>query len=254
MSSKNESLWLASGMVGENQARTLNQPLEFTRVVVGDGNGNYPPLDSALTALVNERLTGEILTHKLDPGNANQRIIEMSIPPSLDFEAIELLLYAKYGETEFAHTYFRLAAPFPVRTIENGGSQLKLKYTIRVSQYSDFSVSISPNLTYLTTAQLADTQAVAIVANENEAGDEAVTTSNKLHIFTRHADLKIPDDSGTSFRLMIDESVDLASGKCRLFAPSGQKVSVNGVMSDIANFKESGVVHHVVKVNGIWKI
>ena len=148
MSSKNESLWLASGMAGENQARILNQPLEFTRVVVGDANGSYPPLDSALTALVNERLTGEILTHKLDPGNGNQRIIEMSIPPSLDFEAIELLLYAKYDETEFAHTYFRLAAPFPVRTIENGGSQLKLKYTIRVSQYSDFSVSISPNLTY----------------------------------------------------------------------------------------------------------
>ncbi|WP_281559413.1 phage tail protein [Thalassomonas sp. RHCl1] len=250
MSSKNESLWLASGMAGENQARILNQPLEFTRVVVGDANGSYPPLDSALTALVNERLTGEILTHKLDPGNGNQRIIEMSIPPSLDFEAIELLLYAKYDETEFAHTYFRLAAPFPVRTIENGGSQLKLKYTIRVSQYSDFSVSISPNLTYLTTAQLADTQALAIVAYESEA----VTTSNKLHILTGHADLKIPDDSGTSFRLMVDESVDLTSGKCRLFAPAGQKISVNGVMSDIANFKESGVVHHVVKVNGIWKI
>lgn len=254
MASKNESLWLASGMAGENQARTLNIPLEFTQVTIGDANGNYPPLDSTLTELANERLTGEILSHRIDPGNSNQRIIEMSIPPSLNFDAVELLLYAKYGDTEFAHTYFRLAAPFPVRTIENGGAQLKLKYTIRVSQYSDFSVSVSPNLTYLTTSQLLENQAIKIISGDSETNTTAITSANKLHIFTAYADLTIPDDSGTSFRFMVDSNVELSAGKCRIIAPLGNPIVVKGEPATEVNIKDTGVERTAYKLDGVWRI
>ena len=155
MSSKNESLWLASGMAGENQARALNLPLEFTRIVVGDANGSYPPMDNTITALVNERITGQVLAHRIDPYDSQQRIVDMAIPPSLDFDAVEILLYGKYGETEFPHTYFRLAAPYPIRTLENGGSQASLKFTIRVDASSNFTIFAMPDMTYVTNEQLA---------------------------------------------------------------------------------------------------
>jgi len=155
MPTKNESLWLASGQAGENQARALTLPVEFTRVVVGDANGEYPPMDSSITALVNERLEGSIISHEVDPNDSNQRIVHMAVPPSLDFDAVELLLFAKYGETEFAHTYFRLAASYPIRTTENGGAQVKLKYTIRVNQNTDVNVFVSPNLQYATVEEVA---------------------------------------------------------------------------------------------------
>lgn len=249
MPTKNESLWLAAGQSGENQARALNQAIEFTRVVIGDANGNYPPMDSAINALVNERLEGEILSHIVDPDNVNQRIVEMSIPPTLDFDAVELMLFAKYGETEFAHTYFRLAAPFPVRTIENGGSQAKLKYTIRVSQYSDFSIFVSPNLSYVSEESLKnDFKPMTIT------GDAiAVTDKSKLHTFTNFADLTIPDDAGELFFVKVDKSVDLTAGKCRILNANGDKLEVNQKLVDAANIVEKGVTFSFTKINGVWQ-
>ncbi|WP_281561710.1 hypothetical protein [Thalassomonas sp. RHCl1] len=150
MVSKNESLWLTSGQTGENLARTQDLPVTFTRVEIGDANGTTPSLDPALTQLINKRQDGELISHELDPYDSSQRIITMAIPPTENFNAIEVLLYAKSGETEFAHTYFTLAAPFAVRTLENGGSQALVKYTIKVSQETDFTITAVPDLTYVT--------------------------------------------------------------------------------------------------------
>ena len=82
----------------------------------------------------------------------------------------------------------------------------------------------------------------------------AVTTNNKLHIFTAHADLKIPNDAGTAFRFAVDDSVDLDAGKCRLLAPEGQKITLKKVPKDIVNILTSGVIFTAVKVNGVWKV
>ncbi|WP_274055402.1 phage tail protein [Thalassomonas actiniarum] len=150
MVSKNESLWLTSGQAGENLAHTQDLPVTFTRVEIGDANGTTPSLDPALTQLINKRQDGELISHELDPYDSSQRIITMAIPPTENFNAIEVLLYAKYGETEFAHTYFTLAAPFAVRTLENGGSQAMLKYTIKVSQETNFTITAVQDLAYAT--------------------------------------------------------------------------------------------------------
>ena len=187
MPTKNESLWLASGIAGENQARTLNLPLEFTRVLVGDANGNYPLMDSTITELVNYRQDGELLSHEIDINDVNQRIVEMSIAPSLDFDAVELLLYAKYGDTEFAHTYFRLATPFSVRTIENGGSQARLKYTIRVSEFTDVNVFVTPDLAYVTHEQLIEKQ-LQISSSLTGVDNKIITIEQNLQ--QQIADLK----------------------------------------------------------------
>jgi len=97
----------------------------------------------------------------------------------------------------------------------------------------------------------SDSLSLVIDVNENKP---AVTVGNRLHVFTAYADLQIPNDAGTSFRFVVDDVVDLSGGKCRLFAPSGQKISVTGTESDIANIKDAGVIHQAVKVSGSWKV
>ena len=84
--------------------------------------------------------------------------------------------------------------------------------------------------------------------------NETALTKGTLHYFTAFADLQIPDDVGTKFKFVVDDSVDLSLGKCRLLAPPGKKIKVTGVESDICNIKETGVTHTVLKVNGVWKV
>ena len=249
---ENSSLWLNTGIAGENQARALQLPISFTRVMVGDANGVYPGMDTELTALVNEVMAGEINSHKIDPDDANQRIVEMSIPPTGNFDALELLLYAKYGETEFPHTYFRLAAPYPIRPVQSGGSQVKLKYTIRVSQYTDVNIQISPNLAYVTQEQLADSNKPLFVTGTIDA---QTNDNNRLHTFTAPGvDIQIPEGEGEAFRIGVGDSVDLEAGKCRLLAPQGKKMLVVSKEKDAANFTQKGVIYQVLKVNGVWEI
>lgn len=249
MPTKNEGLWLASGQAGENQARALNSPVEFTRLVVGDANGDYPPMDPAITELVNELLTADIVSHVVDPNDVNQRIIQMSIPPNANFDAIEMMLYAKYGETEFAHTYFRFAAPLPIRTIENGGAQAKFKYTVRVSQYTDFTIFVSPNLSYVTHEELRDSRKPVDV----NVTKTATTTDSKLHVFTAHADLKIPDNPTGYFYVRVHKSVDLTAGKCRVLAPNGLELNVNSVLTQSANITQKNRTFLFINVDGVWE-
>jgi len=248
MTTKNESLWLASGQAGENQARALILPIEFTRVVVGDANGNYPPMDSSINELVNERLAGEILSHEVDPNDSNQRIVQMTIPPSLDFDAVELLLFAKYGNTEFAHTYFRLAAPYPIRTTENGGAQVKLKYTVRVNQNTDVNIFVSPNLAYTTEEQVnSKFKSVDVTANQRGLVD-------KVHIFKAHADVVMPvSDDGSFLAALVDSTVDLSAGECRLAAPNGEQMEINGKLVSHARIVENLKRFRFERIGGVWK-
>jgi len=252
IATKNEGLWLASGQAGENQARALNLPIEFTRLVVGDANGNYPPMDPAITELINELMTADILSHVVDPNDVNQRIFNLSIPPSANLDAVEMMLYAKYGETEFAHTYFRFAAPLPIRTIENGGAQAKFRYTVRVSQHTDFTIFVSPSLSYVTHEELRDSRKPVDV----NVAMTAITTDNKLHVFSAPVDLQIPTDDGALFKVMIDDAVVLSDvDKCRLLAPTGKKIYMDGVAYDSINLKVINIIHTVRKTsNGDYKI
>lgn len=247
MTTKNESLWLASGQAGENQARALNKAIEFTRVEVGDANGVQPTMDTARTALVHKVADGELLSHEVDPNDANQRIVKMSIPPNDNYNARELILYAKYGNTEFAHTYFRLADIYPVRTIENGGSQVTLKWTIRVSQYTDVKVMVSPNLAYVTEDYAEELQKPKIVTGDQDA------FINRRHVFKAHADLQLlasPD--GNFITVKVLESVDLDAGQCRIIPPAGKKISIGGTLFDDAVIETKGVEFTLDVINGVY--
>ncbi len=73
-------------------------------------------------------------------------------------------------------------------------------------------------------------------------------------MFLTHSDLQIPDDAGSKFQFLVDDSVDLSAGKCRLLAPEGQKIKVDKLASDICNITQTDVIHTVLKINGVWKV
>jgi len=173
--------------------------------------------------------------------------VKMSIPPNDNYSARELILYAKYGNTEFAHTYFRLADAYAVRTIENGGSQVTLRWTIRVSQYTDVKVMVSPNLAYATEDYAEELQKPKIVTGNQDA------FINRRHVFKAHADLQLlasPD--GNFITVKVLESVDLDAGQCRLIPPAGKKISIGGTLFDDAVIETKGVEFTLDVINGVY--
>lgn len=128
--------------------------------------------------------------------------------------------------------------------------ELPLKAYFVVSDKVQIALKIDPSLV-TATREYVDLKFSNVDVDINKS---ASTKYGALHIFTSHADLQIPADTGTAFKFMVDESVDLNTGKCRLLAPEGGKILVKKVLSDIANIKKSGVIYTAIKVNGIWKI
>jgi len=86
--------------------------------------------------------------------------------------------------------------------------------------------------------------------------ETAITTKNKLHVFMTTADLQIPTDTGKSFDFIVDNSVVLTDvDKCRLLAPVGKKIYLDGVAHDSIDIQVINVRHTVYKnSNGDWKI
>jgi len=247
VTTKNELIWLASGIAGENQARAQSQALTFTRVEIGDADGSQPPLDPAITALVNKVADGMLESHTVDPDDPNQRIVLMHIPPTDNYNAREILLYAKYGTTEFPHTYIRLADAYPVRTIDNGGSQVALKLTVRVSQHSSFTINVSPNLAYATEDFVKNSFLPVFV------GGDQVAQASRRHVFTGPANLDLPDlTDGNFIRVEVLPSVDLSLGECKLVPPSGKKIRVNGQLHDDAVIQGKGVEYTLDIINGVY--
>lgn len=247
MATSNAALLLTTGINGEVAARAAEVALEFTRVEIGDANGTYPVMDKARTALINKVIDGEILSHNVDPDTPTQRIIELNIPPIADFNAVEMMVYAKYGNNEFPHTYIRLAAPFPVRVT---GSQATLKQTIALQDASsEFKIFVPPDLTYVTHSQLrAIFNGISVYNDAN-----AITTHNQLHVFKAQADLQIPDDAGGSFRVIVAEEVNLINEKCRVLAPQGSdSMRIDGDLADVADILQKGIVYQFIKSDGVW--
>ena len=89
---------------------------------------------------------------------------------------------------------------------------------------------------------------------EIKTANEMAKTKGTLHVFLTHCDLQIPDNAGNKFQFIVDDSVNLSAGKCRLIAPLNKKIKVSGIESDACNIKETGVIHTVLKVNGVWKV
>lgn len=142
---KTETLLLSSGAAGEAAARIAEHPVTFSRVTVGDGNGHLPTLDVTRTQLDNPVTNGEvaIIAHDIDSNDPTQRVLTLRIDNNADYDARELLIYASADGVEFPHTYIRLGAAYPVRTLANGGVSIEITAIIKVATETDFSINIS---------------------------------------------------------------------------------------------------------------
>lgn len=153
---KTDTLLLSSGAAGEAAARIAEQPVTFSRVTVGDSNGHLPALDVNRTQLDNPVIDGEVMivSHDLDPNDATQRVLTLRIDNNANYDARELLIYASADGTEFPHTYIRLGAAYPVRTLENGGVSIEIAAIIKVSTDTEFTITVTPATDLVTQAQL----------------------------------------------------------------------------------------------------
>lgn len=140
---KTETLLLSSGAAGEAAARIAEHPVTFSRVTVGDGNGNLPTLDVTRTQLDNPVTNGDvaIIVHDLDPNDPTQRVLTLRIDNNTNYDARELLIYASADGVEFPHTYIRLGAAYPVRTLANGGVSIEIEAIIKVATEGEFSIT-----------------------------------------------------------------------------------------------------------------
>lgn len=139
--------------------------------------------------------------------------------------------------------------------------ELPLKAYFTVSDQANITLVIDPSLVQATREYVdrKDKETLDEVTNKFAvhyitSNSDAITNCNKLHLFTAFADLQIPDDTGTAFKFVVDYSVDLEAGQCRIFPPADQQINVSGVLSDICNIKDAGVIHTAIKVNNGWKV
>lgn len=231
---------------------SLGQDLAITSFAVGDGGGAaYAPTVEQLkkaTDLVNKTYTGAVNELNKDPDNSARFYIEGIVPVDKGGWTVrEAGWYLANGElfaiTKFPPSYKTLPA-------DGAATELPVRTYIATGAADNIVLKIDPTIVIATRSYI-DSKFKDVEVSSNAI---ASTKYGALHIFTSHADLQIPADTGTSFKFMVDESVDLNTGKCRLLAPEGGKILVKRVLSDIANIKKSGVIYTAIKVNGIWKI
>lgn len=150
---RNSIARLKRGEQGESAAQVNGHSVQFTRVSVGDANNALPAENPDRTSLDNHVTDGEIVSHKLDPDNDTQRILQLRIGPDANYDARELLIYATANGIEFPHSYVRLGSAYPVRTAENGGVQILIDAIIKVSSETDFNITVRPATDYISRSE-----------------------------------------------------------------------------------------------------
>jgi phage-related tail fiber protein len=256
------SLVTQSGFAAESNAKGSDESVNLTEFAVGDSAGvEYDPTGYE-TALVNERYRGAINNIIYDPEKPNQFILEGVVPEHVGgFTIREAAFFTDtgicYGIAKYPPSYKSAAA--------NGAiSEVNVRIVFVTDNTATINLLIDPSVV-LATRDYADNvlQRAKNHADEKdnhvEIAGNVTATLSKLHIFTAAGDLQIPE-SGTEFRFLVDDSVVLSDvNQCRLLAPSfldnqKNKIKVRGVDSDICEITESGVIHSVVNVKGIWKV
>ncbi|SUI93667.1 MULTISPECIES: phage tail protein [Shewanella] len=241
-----------SGAAALANGMALGQAVHITSFQVGDGGGAAyePTLEQlkASTALVNPVYTGAINELKQDPENPARYYIEGVVPVNKGGWTVrEVGWFLENGEmfavTKFPPSYKSIPA-------DGAATELPIRTYLAIGSDANVTLKIDPTVV-LATREFVEQKFGLVDVDKHKV---AVTTNNALHVFTAYADLQIPNDTGTSFKFMIDDSVDVNAGKCRIVAPVGHKISVKGVLSDIANIKTARVIYTAVKIAGVWKI
>lgn len=241
------SLVTQAGSAAEANAKGLGQLVNLSEFAVGDSNGvEYDPT-GAETVLKNEIYRGAISNITVDSDNPNQFIVDCVIPQSQGgFTIREAAIFTNTG------VMYGIAKHPPSfkTTVDSGtASELRVKFIFATSSASSINLLIDPSVVNATRQFVEDSFDFVEVTGNADA------QKNKLHIFTSHADLTLGlEQNGVTVLAMVDESVDLESGECRVKAPVGEKVVVNGEQVDVARFTEVNTSYRFKRINGVWKV
>lgn len=131
-------------------AAALNQPLQISKMAVGDGNGSLPTPNRAQTALVRETYRANLNTLLVDPANASQVIAELVIPETVGGWWIrELGLYDAAGALV---AVANCPPSYKPQLAEGSGRTQVLRMVLVVSSTSAVELKIDPSVVLATRA------------------------------------------------------------------------------------------------------
>lgn len=241
------SLVTQAGFAAEATARSLGQLVNLTEFAVGDSSGSEYDPTGAETALKNEHYRGQVNEIIFDPERPNQFIVECIVPQNVGgFTIREAAIYtssgALYGISKYPPSY-------KIALDSSASSELKMRFVFAASNSSSVNLQIDPSA-ILATRDYVDNSSniVAVHGNTN-------ALRNKEHVFLSHGELQLSAEINYSnIDVIVDGSVDLSSGECRVVAPADEKLSVNGELHDIARITVNNQLTRIRRINGVWKI
>lgn len=157
-------------------AAALNQPLQISKMAVGDGNGSLPNPDRTQTALVRETYRANLNTLQVDPANASQIIAELVIPETVGGWWIrELGLYDAAGALV---AVANCPPSYKPQLAEGSGRTQVLRMVLVVSSTSAVELKIDPSVVLATREFVTTTVASAMAKLDGKDSVRAATTSN----------------------------------------------------------------------------
>ena len=241
------SLVTQAGLAAEASAKGLGQSVNLTEFAVGDSNGTeYDPIGPE-TALKNEVYRGAISNITVDPNNANQFIVDCVVPQ--DQGGFTIREAAVFTDNGVMYGIAKHPPSFKAIAGSATASELRVKFVFATSSASSINLVINPSQVNASREFVEDSfEFIEVTANRD-------AQKGKLHIFTDHADLTLGDESnGVMVSAQVDDSVDLKTGECRVKAPAGEKIVINGKQADIARFTEVNTSYRFKRINGVWKV
>lgn len=144
-------------------AAALGNPLQISRMAVGDGNGNLPVPNRLQTALVRETYRADLNELKIDPANANQIIAELVIPETEGgYWLREMGLYDAAGELI---AVANCPPSYKPQMSEGSGRTQVLRMVLIVSSTAAVQLKIDPSVVLATRAYVDAAKVAAIAAS-----------------------------------------------------------------------------------------
>lgn len=241
------SLVTKAGFAAEATARSLGQLVNLTEFAVGDSSGSeYDPTGDE-TALKNERYRGVINDIIFDPKYPDQFTVEGVVPQNTGgFTIREAAIYTSSG---VLYGIAKYPPSFKTAIDSGASSELKVRFVFATSNSSSIKLFVDPS-SVLSTRSYVDNSFSFVAINQTSNA-----LNNKSHIFTAHADLLLKaENDGSWVNVSVDDNVDLKSGDCRVKAPTGEKIKVNGKLVDYARFTVANLGYRFKRINGVWKV
>lgn len=159
-------------------AAALGNPLQISRMAVGDGNGNLPVPNRLQTALVRETYRADLNELKIDPANASQIIAELVIPETEGgYWLREMGLYDVAGDLI---AVANCPPSYKPEMAEGSGRTQVLRMVLIVSSTAAVQLKIDPSVVLATRAYVDAIQVAHLAAADPHPQYTTVPEVNAL--------------------------------------------------------------------------